>query len=574
MRARRLTTPEVVGAGLTAIPPLVMIGAGGRDGLFRWAAADTFYYLIVAREWARSGLPSTDGVHATNGFHPLWQVIITVIQRMMDLTGGGPTAVLAIILVLQAVLLGAAVFILGRTVRFARGGQLGWWWVLVPFGVQGLVLMPFWLNGRHVNPYEGSMPLYGTMWSFVNGMESAVAIFVFALLAHQFVRKPPGSWRAGVAFGILTALLVFARLDLIFAAGMILIVGLGSAWGRQHTDRRAAWYVAIGVFAVAVASYLVVNHLYAGSALPISGSAKSSFPRVDGANGNLIKSFYGSMIRSRGLPAFIDAYRVIPITVTGVVAALHLGMCLVHTRRRGWACIRQETARNRWSNLLAAVAVGVFSLALYDLLYVPIYQQGHWYWPVSTVYLTLVTVAFCDRFLSGWKSRYPVLSSSLHQGGIAIAVLVMALAAVVTTAPRNYHARYAAFARDIAPQLRTHYRKAGVDLKIVSMDDGIDAWALDVPSMSGTLLVADREALEAYRSGRYLDLAEERGFTRFTTVAYGVLGPDSPALLALQPDAEEQFMFDVDYISDPMPTGSADRAPMTVVMMSRRPEHQ
>lgn len=37
---------------------------------------DAFYYLQVARVFAQKGILSFDGVHETNGFHPLWMLIL------------------------------------------------------------------------------------------------------------------------------------------------------------------------------------------------------------------------------------------------------------------------------------------------------------------------------------------------------------------------------------------------------------------------------------------------------------------------------------------------------------------
>lgn len=47
----------------------------------RYFAADTFYYLVVARNWADQGVFSFDQVHATNGFHTLWQLLTALIYR-------------------------------------------------------------------------------------------------------------------------------------------------------------------------------------------------------------------------------------------------------------------------------------------------------------------------------------------------------------------------------------------------------------------------------------------------------------------------------------------------------------
>ena len=56
------------------LPVLYDLLRHGWERIFTFFAADTFYYLTVARNFARIGLFSFDGEFPTNGFHPLWQV--------------------------------------------------------------------------------------------------------------------------------------------------------------------------------------------------------------------------------------------------------------------------------------------------------------------------------------------------------------------------------------------------------------------------------------------------------------------------------------------------------------------
>ncbi len=44
---------------------------------------DAFYYLIIARNFAQTGVPTFDGMHATNGFHPLWMLLLAAMHRIV-----------------------------------------------------------------------------------------------------------------------------------------------------------------------------------------------------------------------------------------------------------------------------------------------------------------------------------------------------------------------------------------------------------------------------------------------------------------------------------------------------------
>src|ERR1700753_2703072 len=43
---------------------------------------DTFYYFAIARNPARGLPPSIDGVNPTNGFHPLWMLVLVALFRV------------------------------------------------------------------------------------------------------------------------------------------------------------------------------------------------------------------------------------------------------------------------------------------------------------------------------------------------------------------------------------------------------------------------------------------------------------------------------------------------------------
>jgi hypothetical protein len=58
-------------AGGVALPPLVDLLWNGWERVFGYFAADSFYYLTVARNIASGSGASFDGEFTTNGFHPL-----------------------------------------------------------------------------------------------------------------------------------------------------------------------------------------------------------------------------------------------------------------------------------------------------------------------------------------------------------------------------------------------------------------------------------------------------------------------------------------------------------------------
>src|SRR4051812_7873907 len=54
-----------------------------RSGVaFNFLAGDVFYYLDIARNSQSVPFFTFDGVHATNGFHPLWQYLLSLLAHL------------------------------------------------------------------------------------------------------------------------------------------------------------------------------------------------------------------------------------------------------------------------------------------------------------------------------------------------------------------------------------------------------------------------------------------------------------------------------------------------------------
>src|SRR4051812_22736993 len=80
---------------LLCLPIVADLVISGPPRPFGYAAADTFYYLDVARNVARHGSFSFDGEHATNGFHPLWQLVTAALCFVLEHAGVGRGLLLA-----------------------------------------------------------------------------------------------------------------------------------------------------------------------------------------------------------------------------------------------------------------------------------------------------------------------------------------------------------------------------------------------------------------------------------------------------------------------------------------------
>ncbi len=205
-------------------------------------ADDASYYFRIAREMAAGHGPSFDSIHLTNGFHPLWQLLLTLVQ---GLTRSVPETQVRLALILQIGLLAVA------------GGWI-WSGLKRTCGEIAAVI------GLVAYLAVGFLPA-------VSGMETALVWFV---LAGLFARAPlqrareQRTWRRGAEAGAWLGLLVLSRVDLVFHA----VLGLMALTG-------AALPAGVAVCALLLGPYLAWNRIVFKHVIPISGALKASFPR-------------------------------------------------------------------------------------------------------------------------------------------------------------------------------------------------------------------------------------------------------------------------------------------------------
>ena len=68
-------------AGLTIIRALLIAGRGDA-GRVQMMPDDAFYYFVLAKHFAQTGLWSFDGAAPSTGFHPLWAYLLAAVFRL------------------------------------------------------------------------------------------------------------------------------------------------------------------------------------------------------------------------------------------------------------------------------------------------------------------------------------------------------------------------------------------------------------------------------------------------------------------------------------------------------------
>ena len=205
---------------------------------------DGYYYFQIARNVARGAGFTFDGIHATNGFHPLWLLLQAPLFRIF----GGDVAPLRAVLVLEAVLVAAATVTVFRALhpRVGRG----------PAAATALFLL--------------AQP--GALRLLRGGMEGALALWLFTVVWALWlvVRDEPEPLRRWWWLGVACAFFFLARLE----AGVAAVVLAVLAFPLLRQDRRRAAALLLPVALTALA-YLAWTRSCFGTFGPVSALAKA-----------------------------------------------------------------------------------------------------------------------------------------------------------------------------------------------------------------------------------------------------------------------------------------------------------
>jgi hypothetical protein len=510
-QARWLTQATVV-LGVTVLAfllPALWDLRSGPERPYGYLAADAFYYFTIATNWVRFGIPTFDQTHPTNGFHPLWQWLTALAELTIEALGHTRFALPAVAVIGSLLLLSAAIVLLG--LARMKNGRVSPLFALLPLGAWPLAISPLWWAGREELPAKLLIPLFGTLWSFANGLESALLIAVFASVVWFYVKRPIDSRRRALGLGLLLAALSLARLD--HAVLALAIAGLPFAYHLVRRDlsraRLAAW-VLVGWVAL-LAPYLAYNVATVGRAMPVSGAVKSTFPHVNASNLEVLQML-GEM-ETRELMFRLGRHGSIIVPALLSLFYFPFALRLGSTLRRRAPVLRE--GHDRFSEIMLLTATGIVALAVYDFAFVVGYQIGEWYAPISVLFVSLFVVQIAERIAERW--RMPA-GRWLGWG------LFLALNAVGVVSFWNLHRvpvwgdEYATFCLSQAPKVVQHY---GSDPpKMISRDDGIVGFATGFPTTSGTRLAIDPQAVQADAEGRFERMLAERGVNRVTALHY------------------------------------------------------
>lgn len=302
--SRFLAVPDaVLTVSLTCLALLTVLRfivffplAQGEFGYAAWVEDDFFYYAVIAQNLADTGQSTFDGVSLSNGYHPLWMVVCTVLAALFDIHSA---SFFIAIFIVQALLVFAGVVAFAALGRKAmEAGVLGNSGLMVGATVYGVAL---------------------TIWG-ANGMEIALLapLAPMLMLAGWRLCEKPDLRRAFITTALLCATLL-SRLDMVI---VFLPLGLGVATlliRRHGLGATLKLAPALTAF-IPLALYLVANIAMFGGAMPISGQAKRL--TIEGAPFGLSAVSIETFMSTPNLNYFISPVGVTLLTLIGAATVL------------------------------------------------------------------------------------------------------------------------------------------------------------------------------------------------------------------------------------------------------------
>ena len=213
---------------------------------------DSFYYFEIAKNLAAGKFSTFDGgITRTNGYHPMWLLLVTPLYWVFDLESA-----LFGVKALEIMLIAGGVCLLAWAVRLA---QLPW---ILMFAV-----LP---------------ALYGQR-GMMMGMEAAAGAFFLSatLLAAVLFARDAHRWRwllAAIVFLLPWVRLEYVAIALFVSGALALLPRCGVGQGPRQAPLNAAWLRTEGMpFAAAIAgilAYFLYNGTVFGGIVPVSAASK------------------------------------------------------------------------------------------------------------------------------------------------------------------------------------------------------------------------------------------------------------------------------------------------------------
>src|ERR1700722_17936420 len=245
-------------AALLVVAPLAYHLARGSLAYLGLLEDDYFYYAIIADKLASLGKLTYDGTTLTNGFHPLWFLIVLTLRAVAGGLNGAFYAMLFAVFFASMI----ATYELARSFARALGASAA------------------------LAPAVALVHCVATDVIVASGMETAVDVPLLLWLLLEVAQAKPITPRRAAKLGLIASLAILARLDIALVVPMAFV-----GWAVLARPTLASFLrvlVPFGAAGLAVPAYAAFNLRVFGGIMPVSAMAKQLVTRF-GVNINYLR---------------------------------------------------------------------------------------------------------------------------------------------------------------------------------------------------------------------------------------------------------------------------------------------
>jgi len=389
-----------------------VLGMGSADITYD----DGFYYLRIAQHIAHGAGSTFDGVHPTNGYHPLWLLCLIPIFWVTR----EPDIALLSAVALQVLMMSICT---GLTYCVAR----------FDFGRLGAILAALlWVHTQ--------LPYRTTLSGMESGIHAACTITVIYFYRRSFADRRPQP-RAHLVLGMLLSLTFLARLDTIL---LFCCVAMALGWRELRAGFTADSLRRLLALCLPVAGvlllYLSTNLRLFGHVVPVSGVIKRDWAArllaqdpVYQAHGWLV----AKLVNLLWAPRYMKHVYMLFLFV-GSVGVAGIWLLTIATRkgnkvhpRLTWVVTWFARAPLLWGSL---VLFSGLQLSFFLVVYHDGYSFQRWYYVIQPWFGAMMIAAVAENTCGCVRSYAPRLTRAPH---LASFISIAALSAVPLASART-----------------------------------------------------------------------------------------------------------------------------------------
>jgi hypothetical protein len=218
-------------------------------------ADDAYYYFTIARNMIAGLGPTFDCLAPTNGFHPLWLLVLLPLYKFFGFSLWLPIQMAMSLIAIFDLISGIVIYKI-----FDDKGYRN----------EGLIASVFWFLSAF------------TVFTSTRGMEVSLAVMLALLLfrsvSNIFDSTNNLTMRSAIAPGILLGLSTLARTDYLFLLGIPTALLAIYKFHKTQSSRAALWLISLGAIAFfIILPWLIWNYSVFGSITQVSGAAKMHY---------------------------------------------------------------------------------------------------------------------------------------------------------------------------------------------------------------------------------------------------------------------------------------------------------